>query len=602
MKIFKRNSEVSGALVSNKKVPKILSKIRWNKIIKWVAIILILVIIANIVSFQMKAKSIAKTNAETATNTAKVETRDIEVKLESSGTVEPLHTYNVTTLVQGEVVQAAFEEGDQVEKDDILYKISTDDLDSKLDSAKTTLSRAKNDYKKAVEKYNKSVKKYNDKLEDYNYAASDYGASNIKSTATGIIKSLKVEEGDKVQSGTVIAEIYNNNYMLLAVPFNATSVDSSFIGKTATVEISGSGETLKGIVTKVSNINESLTGNRVVNTVTIKIKNPGGLTTSDKASASMGSLFSSDEGTFTVLEDTIITADKAGKIASLPVEEGDEVSEGDVLIIFGSAAKEDALASYHTALENADDSRDSAKDSVEKAKETIEDAETSLQDAIDNEEDYSITAPISGQVIKKNTLVGDKISSNTLTTLCVIYDLSALTFEMSIDELDIKEVSVGQEVEITADALEDKTFTGKITNVSLESTTNNGVTNYPVTVQIDDASDLLPGMNVTGKIITDKVTGVLAVPSDALQRGDTVYVKDASVTKASGDVPAGFKSVEVETGLTDGDYIEIKSGITEGEEVYVTRNTKTTTTVMMPGQGGQGAQGTMPQGGGMPGQ
>jgi HlyD family secretion protein len=118
-------------------------------------------------------------------------------------------------------------------------------------------------------------------------------------------------------------------------------------------------------------------------------------------------------------------------------------------------------------------------------------------------------------------------------------------------------------------------------------------------------------MNVTGEIIIAEAEGVMAIPADALMRGDQVYVKDDTVKEAKGDVPAGFKAVEVETGLTDGDYIEIKSGLTGDEEVYVQRISESVNTMMpgmefgMPGQGpqdGQRPSGNMSSGGqGMPG-
>jgi HlyD family secretion protein len=90
------------------------------------------------------------------------------------------------------------------------------------------------------------------------------------------------------------------------------------------------------------------------------------------------------------------------------------------------------------------------------------------------------------------------------------------------------------------------------------------------------------------------VEQVIAVPSDALMRGDYVYVEDATVTEAVGDVPAGFREVAVETGITDGDYVEIKSGLTGDEKVYVQRISEALT--MMPGMEFR-TQGAMPAGG-----
>ena len=75
---------------------------------------------------------------------------------------------------------------------------------------------------------------------------------------------------------------------------------------------------------------------------------------------------------------------------------------------------------------------------------------------------------------------------------------------------------------------------------------------------MDEVGDLLPGMNVNGEIIIDEAENALAIPAQALQRGNVVYVQDDSVTEAQGNVPAGFRSVEVETGLISEDYVEIK--------------------------------------------
>ena len=90
----------------------------------------------------------------------------------------------------------------------------------------------------------------------------------------------------------------------------------------------------------------------------------------------------------------------------------------------------------------------------------MESAQNKLDSTQDSYDNYTIKAPISGQVITKNFKVGDNITKNSSSTtvLATIYDLSSLTFEMSIDELDIKKVKVGQKVEVSADAFEGQTF------------------------------------------------------------------------------------------------------------------------------------------------
>ncbi len=570
-------------------------KISWKKVIIWVVILAVLLIGANIGIQAVKAQFMNRNQAQEEITTASVEIRDIQNVLSSSGTIEPLNTYEVTTLVEGEIIAANFEEGDIVEEGQVLYQVATDNLDSDIDTAQTSVNRAEKNLTKAQDNYKDALADYEEAKADYSDAVKKYGDPNSTSTATGIIKTLFVEEGDTVQAGAQIAQIYDNSSMLLVIPFAASEVSQSQVGKKAKITLEATEEELTGTVTKVSNIDEVLSGNRLVNQVTIQVKNPGGLSAATSATAVIGDIYSSGEGTFSVLTDTVLKAEVSGEIKKLFIEEGSKVKEGEVIYSLTDQSIENQLENYQNKLESTQNSLDNASDSVESAEEAIEDAQTKLDDIIDNRTDYSITAPISGKIISKEALVGDTIKSNSMnSTLCIIYDLSAVTFEMSVDELDVKKVEVGQEVNVVADAYEDVEYHGVVTNISLQSTTSQGVTQYPVTVKISEVGDLLPGMNVTGEIITTKVEQVIAIPSDALRRGNVVYVEDTSVTEAVGEVPAGFRSVNVETGITDGDYIEIKSGLNGDEKVYVQRVSEALT--FMPGMAFR-TEGEMPSGG-----
>ena len=269
------------------------------------------------------------------------------------------------------------------------------------------------------------------------------------------------------------------------------------------------------------------------------------------------------------------------EIASVLVNEGDYVSRGSAFFRMTDKTGENLLRNY--------------KNTMDQAQEALESAQSRLDSTQDSYENYTITAPITGTVISKNTKAGDKISAggNNAVTLATIYDLSELTFEMSVDELDVQSVAVGQTVEVSADAFEGQTFSGKVTNVSLASSYSNGVTNYPVTVTLDDAGELLPGMNVDGNIILAQAEEVLAVPVDSLMRGNRVYVKDETAEEGEGAVPEGFRAVEVETGLMNDDFVEIVSGLSEGDEVYVSESSVSGGFQMMPGGMGGGPGGGM---------
>lgn len=555
---------------------------------KWIFAGIMVIAVAGGAFFVQNQKKNAKlANAQAGKqNTAEVTKGDLISSLSSSGTISAKDTYEITSLVEGEVVEANFEEGDQVEKGQVLYRIDSSSVNSQLNSSQNSLERAN--------------KKYQEALDDYNEAVSDYSGDTYKSTRTGFIKTLNIEAGDKVSNNTMIASIYNDQTMKIKVPFLSTEAVSIAEGAQAVVTLTDTGEQITGTVTAVSNMDEVLDGGRMVRYVTVEVANPGGLSSQYTATVSVGDFLGSGEATFTAATDTTMSASLSGvngsvEVESMLVHEGDYVTVGTPIFKIKSKDVQDILQSF--------------EDSVDSAKAQVEQAQSSLDSTQDNVDNYTITAPISGQIITKSVKVGDKISRNSGssdTTLATIYDMSELTFEMSVDEMDISSVAVGQSVSVTADAYSDRTFSGTVTNVSLKGSQSNGVTNYPVTVTLDSDANgvLLPGMNVDGVITVGESKDTLMVPSGALMRGNRVYIKDDSADVSEGpqmgNVPAGFKAVEVEIGLSNDDFVEIKSGVSEGDTVYVEESSgKSTDMFQMGGPGGEmGGPGGAPGGNG----
>lgn len=540
---------------------------------KWIVMIILLLIaiIGGALYWQNYSRKAKQASADAgARNTSTVTKGSLTSELSSSGTISPKDTYSITSLVEGEVIAADFEEGDQVVEGQILYQIDVSSMESELTSANNSLERASNSYDQA--------------LADYQEALSDYSGNTYKSTRSGFIQTLNIEAGDKVSSNTDLAAIYNDQTMKMKVPFLSGEAALIGAGSQGVITLTDTGEQLAGVVTAVSNMDEVLDGGRLVRYVTLEVANPGGLTTGHTAVVTIGEFTSVQEGSFEPVTNTTMKADISGsvEVEALLVHEGDYVTAGTPIFRMKSKDAEKIIQSY--------------KDAMDQAQEKVESAQSKVDSTRDSYENYTITAPISGQVISKSIKAGDNISksSSGSTTMAVIYDLSEVTFEMSVDELDVRSVAVGQKVEITADAVEGKIFTGTVTNISLESSQSNGVTNYPVTVTLDEVGDLLPGMNVDGRIILDEAKDTLMIPVDALMRGNRVYVKDDTVTEAQGGIPAGFRAVEVETGLVNDEYVEILSGLEEGETVYVSESSKNSTTaMMMPMGGAMGTQGGM---------
>jgi|GEM_PF-6887935 len=236
-------------------------------------------------------------------------------------------------------------------------------------------------------------------------------------------------------------------------------------------------------------------------------------------------------------------------------------------------------------------------DEVKKNEVLYEIEPTEDSDKKDKKKNYKIKSPVKGTIITKTFKKGDSVAAGGASgTLAVIYDMSSMFFQMNIDELDIKSIKKGQNVTVKADAVPDKSYKGEITEISLAGVTNGGVTEYPVTVKLDSCKGLLPAMNVTGEVLTKSKDDVLVIPSEALMRGDVVYVKRSS-TELSGSepyistdkdedgIPDGFNAVEVETGITTNTQVEIKKGLDEGDKIFVPARTMQNELMQMMRQG-----------------
>ena len=505
---------------------------------KWVKrLVIILVAVALIVFLFSRCMGAGQQIISSAYLPYTAEVRDMTVSVSGTGTIEPLQAYKVTTLVSGEILEAPFEEGQTVQKGDVLFRIDARDLESNIEQLQLNVRSAQ----LALDDL---LKTQSDNQKDRNVKAED----------AGIITKLYVDQGDSVTVGTVVADVLYRDHMKLKVPFHSADSQSFYIGQAATVSVTGTAETISGTVDEIAATDEVGPGGTLVRQVTILVNNPGVLSDTSQGSASVNGTACASGGTFAYASSGQITAKAAGDLDTLSVKEGDRVSEGQVIGVISEADLETQIENARISLENA---------------------QLSLQNAQEKLEDYTITSTITGEVIEKNLDVGDNISGmsssgSTVTYPAVIYDRSKLTFDMAIDERDISKIQVGQKVEITADALDSQSFTGVVDKVNINGTTVNGNTSYPVTVKVDGApEELYPGMNVSAKIIVEEAGSVLTLPVEAVERGDTVLVALPGCLDENGLIAnlSATEQRQVTLGRNDDNYIEIVDGLEEGDVV-----------------------------------
>ncbi|MBR2365730.1 MAG: HlyD family efflux transporter periplasmic adaptor subunit [Oscillospiraceae bacterium] len=501
--------------------------------IKWIVIALLLLAAAAAAVFFLRGKK-TKKPAQNVTVTYEkqaVERHDITSAITGSGTLEAANSYLVATHIEGNILTCSFEEGDVVTKDMVLYTLDSSDISTNLEQAQISYRQSQRSYEKKMES-----------IEDL----------NVKSEHSGRVLDIAVAVGEEVKNGQVLATVRDTDYMHLKVSFPADEAANFAEGQAAVVTMDSTFETLSGTIYDISPLDTVLAGNRLVREVTIEVKNPGGLSTIQSASAAVGTSESVAPGSFAYKDEGTIVSGMNAKIKEIRCKEGDRVEKDALAFVLESEA---------------------LNDEIQAAKDSFRNAEIALQSRYDQLDKYTIKSPISGTVVDKFYKAGETTEANK--TLCSIYDLSYLVMTLGVDELDISNITAGQEVELTAEAVGGKKYQGVVTKVSVAGTSSNGVATYPVTIRIDEGEGLRPGMTVDATIVLNSASDVLAIPAAALQRGNTVLVTKDSPSAANGTKPRDeaaaeeFVSVEVTIGASDDEFIEITSGLQEGDQVGI---------------------------------
>ena len=510
------------AVQPGKKDPKQFLKRNWKKI---TAVVCVAAVAAAVLLPKNSKKAV---QASTQYMEAALERRDITNTFSGSGTISAANTYTVKSLVKGTVLTADFEVGDTIEKGTVLYTIDSSDVATSVEKAQLALEQAQRSY---------------DDTADAQY---------IRSVIGGTVASIKVKAGDYVTAGQEIATVRDDSSLLLTLEFPAADASGFAVGQAAEVILNGTFETLSGTVQAVAGTDTISSGNLLVRTVTIAVKNNGSLTTAQAASAIINGVSALASARFDYQHQQTVTATTNGTVAAVCVKEGTAIEANTAIV----------------QLSGTELSRQ-----VQSAADSLLNAQLSMSDTQKQMENYTITSPISGTVIQKNVKAGDTVGTDTTAseTLCTIYDLSYLEMTLNVDELEILSIKEGQTVTITADAISDRTFTGVVTSVSDAGTTTGGTTTYPVTIRIDDTGDLLPGMNATAEIEVSSASNALAVPNGSVVRGNYVLVTKDSPSAANAvqdmTAPDGYVYVKITTGTSDDDYIEVASGLQEGDTI-----------------------------------
>jgi HlyD family secretion protein len=212
------------------------------------------------------------------------------------------------------------------------------------------------------------------------------------------------------------------------------------------------------------------------------------------------------------------------------------------------------------------------KADVDRAKAEVSKARAALDQANEDLKNATIVSPMDGIVLSRDVEPGDAVSSilvngSQATLVATLGDTSDLYIKGKVDEADIGKVFIGQLSRITVESFKDKKFEGEVSRISPLGVEKDNVTTFEVRVSIRNPGDELKAMmTANAEIILEEKKGLLVIPEAAV-----VYDKDksASVEIPDETAPGGKKKVPVTLGLSNGVKTEVVEGLAEGQQIVL---------------------------------
>ena len=331
----------------------------------------------------------------------------------------------------------------------------------------------------------------------------------IKSKANGIIKELKVEVGDIVIPGQVLAELDKENLEARVREVKAAMMSAESNLKAAMAQLEKNKVEAQGPDVPFTKRNY----------------------------------------------------ERAGKL----LEEG----------VLPQQSFDDTRSAYEQALNRQNVAK--AQLSVSEAKVTQARAEVAqaqaAADRAGEELNYAtVRSPIHGMVLSRDVELGSPVSSilnmgSAATLVMVLGDISQVYVRGKVDEADIGVVRMGQPSRIKVETFKDKSFEGKVTQISPLGVDKDNVVTFEVKVSINNpGGELRANMTANAEIVLEEHKGVLLVPESAIlydaQRNASVEIPDLSK-------PKGRDKISIKTGISNGTRTEVLQGLNEGQKVIL---------------------------------
>jgi HlyD family secretion protein len=512
-----------------------------KRLIVAASVVLVLAVGGTVVRFAVMAKS--KSTSTTTFRRVQAETGSISTSVSGSGSVSDSSQITLSAANAGTVDTVSVKAGDTVKAGQVIAHVDSSASAQAVQQKQSQLTSAQNDLAQAQEQL--------DSLE-------------IKAPVAGKVKSVTVSAGDSLATVKSLGDLaVLSTSRSMTVSFNPS--ETVKIGQTVTV--SAAGKTYTGTISSASGSGQS--GQNV--------QSGQGGSQNAGSSGSAAAVIASDDpavgasavirrngtaiGTGKLqLENSVpISNSGSGTVAQVYVSENQTVGKNQTLFRLKGDSVQNQVAAKQSAVTSAQQELDAAKASA--AKDTV-------------------TSPIAGVVAELDVKKGDSAAAGA--SVAVIEDPDDLQTVVSVDELDISKVKVGQKATVSLDAVTGKTFSGSVVQVDPIGTVSNGVATYDVTVSIGQPQNIRVGMTTNVKIITESKSNVTVVSANAvlMKNGSKGYVLPAADLFDSGGKSISMAGTttaelvrkygkEVTIGMATQDEDEIVSGVSAGDGLAI---------------------------------
>ena len=479
---------------------------------KRIIIIAAVVVIAGLLVLGYVQMRINKAQSEKTTyDIVDVKRGSIEVKVKGAGTVEPLNDNSVYAAAAGTVVKVNAENGDLVSAGDVIAVFKSDELEAQRDSLKSQL----------------------DELDmSIGMLRGTGGSDYIKSPVKGTVMAVYAKDGDNVDAVMdrygALAIVSPDDLLQAAVPYNEDIIQGQELTVTSGSK-SASGEVVKIDMAALE--------------MTVRF-DKGDLNAGDMATVTSPDGAGLGDAVIEVASPVYIIG-KGGVVDKVYEDQGDEVSLGGNL--------------FHL---DGDVLSPTLYDNMEQRRQLYDD----LKDVEGDLAALSVKAGTDG-VVSGLQLNPDQIVQAG-AKLFIVKSVEQVKIDVEIDELDIADIKIGQQATVTFDALREKLYTGTVKKIDPIGVSQNNVTKYTATLELDSAEGVMLGMSADIEIVSQTAQNALYIPIEAIQviNGEKYVVLGKDLNKDLKYTPATHK---VKTGVTDGVNIEITEGLSEGDQVAV---------------------------------